>query len=445
MKISTKYSLKWISVFLVALITFVAVNLLGSSEAMAKTPVVAKDTRNPVEQSATAPLRAITTAPMLVTVTNCTSYSKADNNQFKYSTSNNTTTTLMVSVHAKLSGNLQAPGDYLLFSAGSYTLTNVTASKTSGSIPDGIIIADNTVSAPVTSYDAGTNSWTTRVPLNYSSNEIFISAAVDASTTGYTVGSNQNASVAGQFSTNSVAQTKSSFVFAMRTFRPTFTYTNIGTAGNILPEGGTISSVTYPVGFPSNQTANLVQGGNYQGSGNVNVNPSGSLSDFAVCYVPSSSCPSLTHSFFNKFTSTSSTQPTTLWVNIHVKLNKELANNGDYLLFSGGSLALSYITASFTNATIPDGRIVADNTISTPVTTYDAGTNSWTTRVPLLYSNSDVFISAGALQSTTGFTNNSALGTPGTTLTGKFYSNISTFSESWFYGLAAYRPTNSAS
>lgn len=154
--------------------------------------------------------------------------------------------------------------------------------------------------------------------------------------------------------------------------------------------------------------------------------------------VKAQTCPVITHNAYTDFNS--SNPPgvaTTLWVNMHTKLSGELSADGDYLLFSGGSITLSSISASWTTAPIPDGKIIASSSVSTPSTYFDIPTNTWITQVPLSYSSSDIFITAGAIASSTGYT--VAAGKQGQ-VSGNFYSN-KTVSSSWFYGNAAYQPT----
>jgi hypothetical protein len=129
-----------------------------------------------------------------------------------------------------------------------------------------------------------------------------------------------------------------------------------------------------------------------------------------------------------------------LWLNIHTKLdNTDLVNNGNFLLYTGGMISLNGIasTPSVTGDAIPSGIIVADNTVSKPTTSYDMGSNTWTTRVPPGYSSSDIFISGAIITSSTGF---SITGSKSSIVTGMFFSNRPSFKQSWFYGIAAYQP-----
>ena len=114
---------------------------------------------------------------------------------------------------------------------------------------------------------------------------------------------------------------------------------------------------------------------------------------FFSARLQSQTCPIITHSAFTTFNS--SINPgiaTTIWLNIHTKLSAELAANGDYVLYHGGTVTLTGITASFTTGNIPDGKIIADNTVSTPVTYYDTPSSTWITKVPLSYNSNDIFI-----------------------------------------------------
>ena len=156
-------------------------------------------------------------------------------------------------------------------------------------------------------------------------------------------------------------------------------------------------------------------------------------------------CPVILHNPYTDFNASPSPQvPTTMWVNVHTKLSSsDLAINGDFLLFTGGSVSFggtppAYATPAVLTAPIPDGKIIADNTVTVPITNFDSPTNTWITRVPLGYSSSDIFITAGAITSATGFTT----AYKPSAIKGQFYSNITpALTSAWFYGLAAYRPT----
>lgn len=155
----------------------------------------------------------------------------------------------------------------------------------------------------------------------------------------------------------------------------------------------------------------------------------------------SQSCSQLTHNPFTNFNSTPNPQgPTSLWLHIDTKLaNTNLANNGDYLLFTGGAISLTGVssTPTVSNVPIPDGKIIADNTVSQPVTSFDMISNTWITKVPPGYSTSDIFISGAIINSSTGFQVSAG---KSSIVTGFFFSNKPSFKDSWFYGLATYRP-----
>jgi choice-of-anchor A domain-containing protein/uncharacterized repeat protein (TIGR01451 family) len=151
------------------------------------------------------------------------------------------------------------------------------------------------------------------------------------------------------------------------------------------------------------------------------------------------------HNPFTNFNnSANSGHATSLYLNIHTKLKGELTNNGDYLIFSGGNFTLNGITSSpqVSNCQIPTGKIIADNTVSTPVCSFDTTSNTWITRVPLGYTTDDIFICAAIVNSNNGF---NAGGSKSTDVNGYFYSNNTSLSETWMYGLSCYQSTFSYS
>jgi choice-of-anchor A domain-containing protein/uncharacterized repeat protein (TIGR01451 family) len=145
------------------------------------------------------------------------------------------------------------------------------------------------------------------------------------------------------------------------------------------------------------------------------------------------------HSPFNDFNNSSNPgKSTNLWLNIHTNLNGELANNGDYILFTGGSLTLTGISCApqVTNYQVPCGKIIADNSVSSPVTSFDTTINTWITKVPLGYSSSDIFICGAIANSSNGYVAGNGKNTE---VAGYFYSNISSLSKQWMYGMACYQ------
>ena len=162
---------------------------------------------------------------------------------------------------------------------------------------------------------------------------------------------------------------------------------------------------------------------------------------FSFSFCLGQNCATLTHNPFTDFNSTPNyPTPSSIWVHVDTKLSgTNLVNNGDYLLFTGGTITLNGIssTPAVTNVPIPNGRIVADNTVSTPITSYDMGSNTWTTRVPPEYSSSDIFIAGAIVTSSTGFKVGAG---KSSVINGSFVSNRPSFSDSWFYGIGAYQP-----
>jgi len=162
---------------------------------------------------------------------------------------------------------------------------------------------------------------------------------------------------------------------------------------------------------------------------------------FSSSFCLGQNCAVLTHNPYTDFNSTPNyPAASSIWLHIDTKLaNTDLVNNGDYLLFAGGTITLNGISSTpvVTNVPIPNGRIVADNTISIPITSYDMGSNTWTTRVPPGYSSSDIFISGAVITSSTGFKVGAG---KSSVVSGSFASNRPSFSDSWFYGIGAYQP-----
>ena len=148
----------------------------------------------------------------------------------------------------------------------------------------------------------------------------------------------------------------------------------------------------------------------------------------------------ITHDSTNFVSTSNPGTPTSLWLNITVKISGQLVTNGDYLIFRAGGITFNSITSNpiVTDLTIPNGKIIADNSVSSPKTNYDAATNTWITKVPLGYSStSDVFVTGAIINSSTGFAKKN--GSANSVLTGIFYSN-KFFSDKWAYAMGAYQP-----
>ncbi|MEO8412677.1 MAG: MBG domain-containing protein [Ginsengibacter sp.] len=147
----------------------------------------------------------------------------------------------------------------------------------------------------------------------------------------------------------------------------------------------------------------------------------------------------LTHSTFTGFGNTTP-KATSLWLNVLTKMSGELKANGDYLLFTAGTITLNNITSAplINNVVIPDGKIIADNTVSSPVTSFDVANNIWITKVPLGFKcTPNVFITGAIINSGNGFVKTNSY--PGSTVKGIFYSTTH-YCEQWAYGIAAYQP-----
>ena len=160
------------------------------------------------------------------------------------------------------------------------------------------------------------------------------------------------------------------------------------------------------------------------GLGIVNINPNPCL---------------LTHSTAKNLSNTP-IAPTSMWLSMTTKVSGQLNTNGDFLLFKGGTVTFNFVTSNptVTNSPIPDGKIIADNTVSAPVTIFDATNNIWITKVPVGFaSTSDIFITGKIINSSNGFVKSG--GNTNSVVKGMFYCTKN-FSDQWGYGLAAYQP-----
>ena len=148
----------------------------------------------------------------------------------------------------------------------------------------------------------------------------------------------------------------------------------------------------------------------------------------------------LTRNPFTNFGSTSNPgTATSLWLNIEAKISGQLNANGKYLYYTGGSVSFSNITSTptITNMPIPNGKIIADNFVTVPFSSFDASSNTWITKVPVGYSStSDIFISGVIINSSKGFVKKNGANS---IVKGIFYSNTA-YNDQWTYGIAAYQP-----
>lgn len=149
----------------------------------------------------------------------------------------------------------------------------------------------------------------------------------------------------------------------------------------------------------------------------------------------------LTHGAAKNLTNTTQVS-TSMWLSMTTKVSGQLSANGDYLLFKAGTISFNFVNSTpiITDFSVPNGKIVADNTVSAPVTSYDAATNTWITKVPVGFaSTSDIFVTGALINSSNGFVKLG--GNTNSVLKGMFFSNKN-FSDQWGYALAPYQPAN---
>jgi len=191
-------------------------------------------------------------------------------------------TSLWLSITVKVSGQLAANGDYIIFRAGNITFNNINSTPTISNlaIPNGKIVADNSVSSPVTSYDVNTSTWTTKVPLGFSStSDIFITGAIINSSNGFVKKNNQsNSVVKGIFYCNK--NFSEQWSYAMGAYQGQFAYNAISALGAVASTNG-----YYRAGTPTTVLANIVSGGTGNGGSNYTGSPS-NQNNFTAC-IPS--------------------------------------------------------------------------------------------------------------------------------------------------------------
>jgi hypothetical protein len=190
--------------------------------------------------------------------------------------------------------------------------------------------------------------------------------------------------------------------------------------------------------FGINMITGLGVGTNYLIPGKL-VNPNFDISYGRGTVTVSPNPCLLTHSTAKNLSNTP-VAPTSMWLSMTTKVSGQLNTNGDYLLFKGGTVTFNFVnsTPAVTNSPIPDGKIIADNTVLAPVTSYDATNNIWITKVPVGFaSTSDIFITGKIINSSNGFVKLG--GNTSSVVKGMFYSTKN-FSDQWGYGLAAYQP-----
>jgi hypothetical protein len=107
--------------------------------------------------------------------------------------------------------------------------------------------------------------------------------------------------------------------------------------------------------------------------------------------------------------------------------------------FKYGSVTFNAIASNpqITDFPLPNGKIVADNSVTGPITSFDANTNTWITKVPVGFaSTSDIFVTGAIINSSIGFVKQN--GNTNSVVKGAFYCTRN-FTDQWTYGIAAYR------
>ena len=262
-------------------------------------------------------------------------------------------TSLWTSLTVKLSGQLAAAGDYVIFRAGDITLNNITSGigNSASPIPNGKIIAVSGKTSPGTHFDFGSNTWITEVPLGYAStSDIFITGAIFNSSTGFLY-TNKSAGassvVRGMFYSNKSITDK--WVYSMAAYQPQFGYGAIGGEGQVAAINGTYRAAT-----PIPEILYIVTGGSGNGGSNYTGSPS-NQNPFTACPISSSSA-------INRvITSSSSVQPAAR------QDVQDIAAKGDIQVFpnpASAYITLSYIPASTGNSAITlftiDGKKVME-------------------------------------------------------------------------------------
>jgi hypothetical protein len=212
--------------------------------------------------------------PAVLTINNspCLITHSPDKN-FGSSANPGTPTSIWLNVVTKISGQLTTHGDFLLFRDGAISFTNIASTPLVNNlpIPTGKIIADRLVSAPVTSYDPITRTWTTKVPPGFSStSDLFVSAVIINSSTGFVKNNNAKTSAKGMFYSN--RNYRDQWAYASAAYQPLFSYPSATSPLTVVSVNGAYRAGT-PLknGIPINSLVNGGSGGggnNYSGSTN---------------------------------------------------------------------------------------------------------------------------------------------------------------------------------
>jgi hypothetical protein len=185
-------------------------------------------------------------------------------------------TSLWFNLVTKVSGQLTNHGDSLVFRGGSITLNAILSSPLirDSVLPEGIIIADNAVSAPQTSFDQSKKRWVTRIPPGYAStSDIFVTGAIINSSNGFIKqNGNTNSVVKGMFFSN--RNFSDQWAYAMAAYQlpggAFATYSMVANTGDVVSINGLYRAAT-----PIPLIPYIVQGASGGGT-----NYSGSKSSF---------------------------------------------------------------------------------------------------------------------------------------------------------------------
>ena len=181
----------------------------------------------------------------------------------------------------KVSGQLTAPGDYLMYSGGVINFHNINSSPAvvNAPIKRGIIIADATVTEPTSRFDAASDMFITRVPPGFAStSDIFISGGILNSSNGFTKKNTPSSVLQGIFYSNK--DYSDQWNYAIAAYQKPGGYVSVN---DLSAEGSVIASNgTYKAGTPIPWLTYIASGGSGNG-GNNYTGSSSSNDNFTNC------------------------------------------------------------------------------------------------------------------------------------------------------------------
>jgi hypothetical protein len=197
-------------------------------------------------------------------------------------------TSLWVSMTTKVSGQLNTHGDYLLFRAGTISSSNITPAINNLAVPNGRIIADSNTTSPKTHYEAASNTWITKVPVNFSStSDIFVTGAIINSNTGFKATSNSSTVMKGMFYCTKPFTDQ--WGYAIAAYQPILlpNYTDIDDEGQVISINGNYPNGSFRAGTPTTLQGTpintIVTGGSGSGTGNNYTGSPSSFEKFTAC------------------------------------------------------------------------------------------------------------------------------------------------------------------